>query len=58
MCTYISYQIYTVSYNTHNYFEFTLIILQGHRVSTVVEVLCYKSEGHWFDPSVCQWIFH
>ena len=21
-------------------------------------VLCYKSEGRWFDPSWCQWIFH
>jgi len=26
--------------------------------STVVKVLCYKSEGRWFDPSWCQWIFH
>ena len=25
---------------------------------TVVKVLCYKSEGRWFDPSWCQWIFH
>ena len=25
--------------------------------STVVKVLCYKPEGHWFDPSWCQWIF-
>jgi len=24
---------------------------------TVVKVLCYKSEGRWFDPSWCQWIF-
>jgi len=23
----------------------------------VVKVLCYKSEGRWFDPSWCQWIF-
>jgi len=22
--------------------------------STVVKVLCYKSEGCWFDPSWCQ----
>jgi len=29
----------------------------GDRGSTVVKVLCYKSEGRWFDPS-CQWIFH
>ena len=30
---------------------------QGDRGSTVVKVLCYKSEGRWFDPS-CKWIFH
>ena len=29
----------------------------GYRGSTVVKVLCYKSEGRWFDPSLCQWIF-
>jgi len=29
----------------------------GDRGSTVVKVLCYKSEGRWFDPSWCQWIF-
>ena len=28
------------------------------RGSTVVKVLCYKSEGRWFDPSWCHWIFH
>jgi len=28
------------------------------RSSTVVKVLCYKSEGRWFDPSWCPWIFH
>jgi len=28
------------------------------RGSTVVKVLCYKSEGRWFDPGWCQWIFH
>ena len=30
----------------------------GDRGSTVVNVLCYKSEGHWFDPSWCHWSFH
>jgi len=30
----------------------------GDRGSTVAKVLCYKSEGRWFDPSWCQWIFH
>ena len=27
------------------------------RGSTVVKVLCYKSEGRWFDPSWCHWNF-
>ena len=31
---------------------------RGDRGSTVVKLLCYKSEGRWFDPSWCQWIFH
>ena len=29
----------------------------GDRGSAVVKVLCYKSEGHWFDPSWCHWNF-
>jgi len=32
--------------------------IKGDRGGTVVKVLCYKSEGHWFDPSWCHWIFH
>ena len=24
---------------------------------SVVKVLCYKSEGRWFDPSWCHWNF-
>ena len=28
------------------------------RCSTLVMVLCYKSEGRWFDPTWCQWNFH
>ena len=51
-------------------FSFTLFIFLSHfmplihhlllspRGSTVVKVLCYKSEGRWFDPSWCHWIFH
>ena len=30
----------------------------AYRGSTVVKVLCYKSEGRWFDPNWCHWIFH
>ena len=29
----------------------------GARGGTVVKVLCYKSEGRWFDPSWCHWKF-
>ena len=29
----------------------------GDRDSTVVKVLCYKSEGRWFDLSWCHWNF-
>jgi len=32
--------------------NFTILhYLMGDRGSTVVKVLCYKSEGRWFDPS-------
>jgi len=34
------------------------ILNEGDRGSTVVKVLCYKSESRWFDPSWCQWNFH
>ena len=37
---------------------FTAISYNGDHGSTVVKVLCCKSEGRWFDPSWCQWIFH
>ena len=29
----------------------------GDRGGTVIKVLCYKSEGRWFDPSWCHWNF-
>ena len=29
----------------------------GNRSSTVVKVLCYKSEDHWYDPRWCHWNF-
>ena len=34
-----------------------LLTYSGDHGSTVVKVLCYKTEGRWFDPSWCQWIF-
>jgi len=30
---------------------------RGDRGGTVVKVMCYKSEGRWFDPSWCHWNF-
>jgi len=29
----------------------------GDHGGTVVKVLCYKTEGRWFDPSWCHWNF-
>ena len=31
--------------------------IKMYRGSSVVKVLCYKSEGRWFDPSWCHWNF-
>jgi hypothetical protein len=31
--------------------------MAGDRGSTVVKVLCYKSEVRWFDPRWCHWKF-
>ena len=38
-------------------YYFLFIYLSGDFGSAVVKVLCYKSEGRWFDPSWCQWNF-
>jgi len=42
---------------SHVSFSRVLIVVNGDRSSTVVKVLCYKSEGGWFDPSWCHWNF-
>jgi len=33
------------------------ILIIGDHGSTVVKVLCYKSEGRWFDSRWCHWNF-
>jgi len=47
--------------NTSNYavtFNITeLIRISWYRGSTVVKVLCYKSESRWFDSRWCHWNF-
>jgi len=41
-----------LTYITHSlYFYFLFLMNRGL-------VLCYKSEGRWFDPRWCHWIFH
>ena len=39
------------------YNKITVRYENGDCVSTVVKVLCYKSEGRWFDSRWCHWNF-
>jgi hypothetical protein len=34
---------------------FSYSVTFGDRGGTVVKVLCYKSEGRWFDSRWCHW---
>ena len=45
------------TYRRHSFFSRLLRGVQGDRGNKVVKVLCYKSEGRWFDPSWCHWNF-
>ena len=62
---YIAY-IYIIYSNMHNTSAHSFICEimcelnfanHGDPGGTVVKVLCYKSEGRWFDPSWCHWNF-
>jgi len=50
-----------VFYEIYPKIAFKLIILclsaLGDRGGTVIKVMCYKSEGRWFDTSWCHWKF-
>ena len=46
-----------IMWPTATYVNYVYTTKIGDRGSTVVKVLCYKSEGRWFDPSWCHWIF-
>ena len=35
--------------------KFSPALVFGDRGGTVVKVLCYKSEGRWFDSRWCHW---
>jgi hypothetical protein len=54
LCFYFShnFDIVLSKYSTHTHTH-----THGDRGSTVVKVLHYKSEGHWFDPRWCHWNF-
>jgi len=47
--------VYTHTH-THTHIYIYIYIYRDHS-STVVKVLCYKSEGRWFDASWCHWNF-
>jgi len=49
---------FTVVYSEIMWSPLYLALFMLYGVSTVVKVLCCKSEGRCFDPSWCQWIFH
>jgi len=53
-----NYKIFIIIKAYYNYLMPSIIIILGDRGSTVVKVLCYKSEGRWFGPSWCHWIFY
>jgi hypothetical protein len=52
----VSESLYRLSY-PGPYCVYTHTHIYRDRGSTVVKVLCYKSEGRRFDPSWCQWNF-
>ena len=49
----LTWRIWRAARNASNFRVYYLVF--GDRGSTVVTVLWYKSEGHWFDPRWCSW---
>jgi hypothetical protein len=50
--------ILLVSYLFCQYNYYSYLSTGEDRSGTVVKVLCYKSEGRWFDSRWCNGIFH
>ena len=46
-----------LSHENRRKFLILSLMIYGDRGGTVVKVLCYKSEGRWFDPRWCPWNF-
>ena len=40
-----------------NIYIYIYIYIYGDRGGAVIRVLCYKSEGRWFDSRWCHWNF-
>ena len=56
MCLHLYVYINEIHLSTTLFFSVHNKVLydeKGDRRGTVVKVLCYKSEGRWFDPSWC-----
>ena len=53
----ICIRVRSLTQNSHVSVKFYVNTLNntGDRGGTVVKVLCYKSEGRWFDPIWCHW---
>ena len=56
MFSWLQYVVLAMFYDKH-FVLLQLLFGVGDRGSTVVKVLCYKSEGRWFEPRWCQWNF-
>jgi hypothetical protein len=55
----LSALLFTNSYIQYFFGKFYILPFSvGYRSSTVVKVLRYESEGHWFDSRWCHGIFH
>ena len=48
---------FDITWSKFYFLNLTYPQLRGDRGGTVVKVLCYKSEGRWFDSRWCHWNF-
>jgi len=57
LCKYNHVSKYVLTRDVNKIFIQRTPLKSGYRGSTVVNVLCYKSEGRWFDSRWCHWNF-
>jgi hypothetical protein len=53
----LTYEILNTKYRARKCIAILDTDYEEERVGTVVKVLCYKSEGLWFDFRLCHWNF-